>query len=590
MIWRVIAISSVILIWNGCAPKKVEEEKKIGKGGVPLGGIFRYAETEKLRSLFPPSITEVVGHRLASQIFEGLVMYDPITLDVLPALAKKWDVSQDGKSFIFYLREGVKFADDPCFPNGKGREVTAEDVAYCFTFLCTPHPENQMFWAVRDKIKGATAYYNSLRSKKAVSKVEGITVLDKYTIKIDLEYPIGNFLSMLAFNAFWIWPKEALEKYDKEIVRHPVGTGPFRLKLLKDGEFALLEKNPDYWRFDAHGNKLPYLDLIKVLWIKDKKTELLEFKRQPPTIDIVNKLPLEMISEILNQFSEMQAGKKNPEFQLQTTPTYTVQYYGFLQTDPLFSNKKVRLAFVKAVDKKIIVDKILQGEGIPAKYGILPEGFKDFPYGQINTKPCEYDPQEAVKLLAEAGYPRGKNFPTITLQLNAGGGNNLRVAENVITQLNKNLNIEIKIEEIPWNQHLDKIETGEAPFFRLGWVADYPDPENFLVLFYGKNVPDNPKERSYINPTRYKNAIYDAIFEKASRAIDKIERYMLYAQALQILIDDAVILPLYYEETEILLSPKVQNFYLNPLQHFYLSEVYFKEPEKKEALLYPNQK
>lgn len=578
---RLLVCGAIVVWMAGCAPGEKEVRgKREGKGGVVYGGVFRYAETERMRSLFPPSVTEVVSYRIGCQIFEGLVKFDQATLEVVPALAENWNISEDGKSYVFRLRQGIKFHDDPCFSDGKGREVTANDVAYCFTFLCTPHPYNQMFWLVRDKIKGAEAYYEAIRAKKPVTKVEGITVLDKYTIRIDLERPVGNFLTVLAHSAFWVWPREALEKYGEEIGLHPVGTGPFKLKLVREGETILLERNPSYWRFDKYGNHLPYLDLIKVVFVKDKKTELLEFRRG--NLDMVYRLPFEMISEIMLEFSEVQAGKKNVEYQLQSMPQFAVNYYGFLQTSPIFSNKKVRQAFNYAVDKDLLVNKVMQGEGIPARYGILPEGFKDFPYSLIQSQ--EFNVNKARALMAEAGYPGGRGFPEIVLQINAGGGNNRIVAENVASQLSKNLDIKIKIEEVPWNQHLDLIETGRAPFFRLGWIADYPDPENFLVLFWGKNVPEDPNERSYINPTRYKNPQYDALFEEGVRTIDKTKRYQLFAQALQILIEDAVILPLYYDESQRLLARNIRNFPQNPMEYRDLSEVYFKEEGGEEVV------
>jgi len=270
------------------------------KGGKFYGGTFRYNEEEYFKSLYPLNITEVTAHRLCEQIYEGLVTFDDSTLAVVPALAESWDISPDGTRYTFHLRKGVRFHDDPCFPDGKGREMNAYDVKYCFDRLCYHNPaDNQGFWIFKDVVKGANEY-DSLTAQKIVPEggVSGVRVLDSFTVEIELERPYAVFLARLGLIFGKIYPKEAVDKYGGEMRAHTVGTGPFYLKINRDNEVTFLARHPNYWRKDTFGNQLPYLDAIRVSYIKEKKNELLEFKKG--NSDLAYRFPLEMIDEIVD--------------------------------------------------------------------------------------------------------------------------------------------------------------------------------------------------------------------------------------------------------------------------------------------------
>lgn len=557
------------LICSSCGDGgKKDKEQKQGKGGIKYGGIFRSNENEYFKSLFPLGITETVGHHIVTQIYEGLVRFNPKTLEVEPLLAESWSISPDAKTYTFKLRQGVVFHDDPCFKDGKGRIVTAKDFEYCLNLLCKPDPKNNGFSFFRDIVKGATQHYEALQAGKQVDGVEGIKALNDSTLQIELERPYADFIERLALPFTNVFPKEAVEYYKGDILYHTVGTGPFVLKALKQDDAVILTRNDKYWGKDEYGNQLPYLDGAKISFIKEDKTEMLEFRKG--NLEMKYRLPFDMIDEIVDQNKELKPDYK--KFVLQVRPELTTQFYGFLVPDKIFGDKNVRLAFNYAIDRAKIADYTAKGEGIPCTGGIVPQGMPGYDNSQI--KGYTFDVKKAKEYLAKAGYPDGKGFPKVTLETNSGGGRNEKVAETVQKMLMENLNINVEITQVVWAQHTNNVETGKTNFWRFAWVADYPDPNNFLNLLYGKNVPKTFEEASYMNPFRYKNDKYDALFEKAISTLDAKERNTLYAQLDQMVVDDAPFLPIYYSVNRRLIQPYVQNFPNNGIEYRTFREVW----------------
>lgn len=563
-----ILLSSLLF---SCNTQKKEFVFTEAKGGKFYGGTFRYNEEEYLKSLFPLNITEVTGHRIAEQIYEGLVKFNDSTLEVVPCIAKSWKITNQGRTYTFNLRDDVYFHDDPCFKNGKGRKVTTHDVKYCLDKVCFNNPsENQGFWIFKDIVKGANEYYHSTeKNKKDTTGVIGIQVLNDTTIQIELTQPYAVFLARLGLTFAKIYPKEAFEKYGSDMRTHCVGTGPFYIKKIIENQVVFLTKNKNYWANDEHGNKLPFLENIKVTFIHEKKTELQEFVAGKS--DLVYKFPLEMIDEIIDSDKNLKPNYK--KFQLQHMPSMSLQYYGFLHQGKIFNNIKVRQAFCYAVDREKLCKYTLKNTGFPAIYGMVPPGTGT--YNPALVKGYTYQPQKAKALMAEAGFPNGKNFPKITLQLNSGGSRNTQVAEAIKKMIEETLNIKIDLLMIPWAQHTEAVESAKSNFYRLGWIADYPDAENFLNLFHSKHVPKNITEKNYLNTYRYKNSEYDAIFDKAITMTDDNQRNAMYAKADQKAIDDAVVLPNYYDIDFRLLQPNVRCFPQNAMEYRDLSAVYF---------------
>ncbi len=550
--------------------------EKAANGGVKYGGVFKMNETEDFKSLYPLNTTMAIEHRIANQVYEGLVKLDQEDLSILPSLAEKWEVNEDATSYTFHIRKGVMFHDNNCFEGGKGRELKASDFKYCFDRVAVSDPSNQMYWLFKDKVKGANEYHESINNKTPLEAgISGIQAIDDYTLQIDLNYSFAGFLNIVSHNACYVYPKEAVDEYGMEMRVNCVGTGPFRVKKIKESETVILDRNPSYWDTDEHGNELPYLDGIKFSFNKEKKAELLEFKKG--NLDMVFRLPLEMISDVVGELEDAKKGGNRP-YVMQVVPALSVFYLGFQHKLEPFDNMDVRKAFNYAIDRESIVTYTLQGEGRPGLHGFVPP-FKGYDYE--NVKGYEFSAEKAKKHMAKAGFPNGNGFPEITLQINPGGGDrNVQIAEVVQKMLNENLGINIKIEQMQFAQHLENLETGKATFWRAGWIADYPDPENFLNQFYSKHVPEDISTKAYINSMRYQSLKFDSLFDIALREIDEAKRMELFRQADQVAIDEAAVMPIFYDENTRLIQVYVKNFPSNSMEYRDMTEVYFDYDEE----------
>jgi len=282
------------------------------------------------------------------------------------------------------------------------------------------------------------------------------------------------------------------------------------------------------------------------------------------------RLPLELTDEVVDREGNLLEKYKN--FVYQDMATMSVYYYGFQHKGDLFNNKKLRQAFNYAIDRDAIVQYTLKGQGLSANNGIVPPAFPS--YKAESVKGYTFDPDKARKLLAEAGYPNGEGFPDLIHNINSGGGRNEQVAEATQKMLKENLNIDVEIIKMPFAQHLENLETGKAQFWRAGWVADYPDPENFLNLLYSEHIPPKMSDKSYINSMRYASPQFDEAFSKALSTVDDTERNKLYRQADQIAMDDACIIPLFYYKDIRLIQPYVRNFPQNAMEYRDMSEVW----------------
>ncbi len=556
---------------NSGSSAKVEA----AKGGRNYGGVFRLNEEEYLRTLYPLNIGEVVGHRISNQIYEGLVILSQKDLTIQPALAESWTVENDATLYTFKIRQGVKFHDDPCFEGGKGRTLTAKDFKYSLDRLCSYASDNKGYDFVKGRIKGATAQYEATKNggKGLEGGVPGIKVLDDYTLQIELESPYSSFLHILAMPFGYAFPKEAVDKYGIDMRIKTVGTGPFYLKALKEDQDVILRKNPNYWGKDEFGNQLPFLDGIRFSFIKDKMSELREFNQGK--LDMMYRLPLQVADEIVDRKGNLKGDYTKYQFQEQ--PNMSVQYYGFLNTGKLFNNKKLRQAFCYGIDREKLVEYTLKGAGVPGHYGVVPPAFPN--YNSKALKGYKFDPDKARQLLAEAGYADGKGLDDLKLQINSGGTRNEQVAEAIQKMLTENLNINIKIDKMPFAQHLESTESGKFDFWRAGWIADYPDPENFLNLLWSDhlNKDDISKGKVYLNTFRFKNADFDRYFEEALKTTDDAKRFELYLKADQVALDEAVMIPLFYDKDRRLLQANVQNFPQNGMEYRNFRDVYLKK-------------
>jgi peptide/nickel transport system substrate-binding protein len=566
---------------------------KEGVGGRIYGGTLRFNETDKFQTLFPTQLTDAISSHVASQIYEGLVKFDPRTLHIIPSIASSWEIDPSGTLYTFHLRNDVRFQDDACFPDGKGRTVTADDVKYSFELLCRKNVNNNNFiTSFKGRVVGADVFYNAGEEAKAGS-LEGVKVVNPQTVQIRLEKPGISFLSILANPSASVLPHEAVEKYGTQM---HIGTGPFMVaNIANDTSAVVLVRNPNYYGKDSLGNQLPFLDSIKISYIDNKTSELDLF--QQGRLDFVWGLSAEAVKTFVPQvISDFE--QKPPKFLLDHSSEFVTQLYEFNTTRPPFNDVRVRKAFSYAIDRNRIVDEVLAREAYgPGINGICPPALPGYKASDIKGYEIVKESEDstrmqkeaeramAKKLLAEAGYGPGKKpFPDVKLVINSGGSRNTLVAEEIQNQLRDVLGVNLEIANVSFQQKLSDERYARADIFRSAWVADYPSAESFLSLFYGADVPDSISAPSYPNTSRYRNPEFDKLYDEARSAKTQDEANKLFFQAEQVMMNDAPAIILWYDENYRLTQYRVKNFYTNPMRYLDFSQVYFKEePGKKDG-------
>lgn len=559
---------------NSCGGDAQQVELRPASNGRMYGGVYRVNETDAIKTLDPAGLNDAPSHHVVHQIAETLVDFDS-DLKLIPELAESWEVSEDQRTYTYHIRKGVKFHDSPCFPDGKGRELKASDIKYCFDRILDAKVASKGADYFRSKVVGGQEYFDATAAgERPEGGVEGYVVVDDYTFQVNLISPFAAFKYYPALGMGYIYPKEAVEHFGADFFRNLVGTGPFVLDEWKQDQELNLSRNEGYWRKDEFGNQLPYLDGVRVSFIQDQTTMLTEFKNG--NLEENYRIPNQFMEAVFGNSGENGTWELTPgysEFVVHTVPALATQYYGMLNTSDIFKDKRVRQAFNYAVDRERIIRFVLKGQAAgPAIHGLVPPSMPNYPAEQI--KGYTFDREKASALMAEAGYPNGQGFPEVTLQLNSGGGRNQEVAEAIQADLKKNLGIDVQLRLVQFAQHLENIDNGDAPFFRLGWIADYPDPENFLNLLWGKNAAP-VGTASPINSTRYSNPQFDALFEQALATFDDSARMQLYAQAEQIAVDEAPMLWIFHDLDFRLVQPWVKGYRSNPMDRRDYTAVWF---------------
>jgi peptide/nickel transport system substrate-binding protein len=353
--------------------------------------------------------------------------------------------------------------------------------------------------------------------------------------------------------------------------RHPVGTGAFQLeKWTKAG--ISLKRNPNYWRKDRHGNQLPFLDRISMRYSEDKRTELFAFRKQE--IDLVLEIPSDEIQNVLGSLKDAQSGL-TVKHKVDSKSSLSLNYLAFRLDEAPFSDIRVRQALTMALDKKELVENWLGGEGFPMLNGIVP-GMKGYESDRVNG--TDFSPEKARQKLAEAGFSGGSNFPPVKLYINTKSGSMLHeLAKGVVAQWKINLNIDIQIKLTSYAELKQAIRSGEAKMWRNGWIADYPDAENFLALIYGENLRNDGTSSSGI---RYNNETFNTLFESSWKEKNDVQRMDILRQCDEILMKDAVLLPLTNDDFFTMIHSKFKDFSSNSLEVIDFSVIFVKEPKR----------
>jgi oligopeptide transport system substrate-binding protein len=557
---------------------------KSGKRFEHAGGTFAMAMSHEPATFKARNITDVYSASIAYQVLEGLVALDPTTLEPVASLASSWEVSQDRLSITFIIKENVYFHDNDI--TGPERLLNVDDVMYSFELACKNVPGEEPSSAYtsifKPSVKGAQEFYEGHSSTISCLKKDG----NKLTI--ELIKPDVNFLDKLASANALIVLKEAVEEGRESDL---IGTGPFRFKQFRevdDNTEIVLVRNERYHLVDDKGYMLPYLDTLLYV-VESKSLRQLEMFEEG-RIHLIEGLPPSRITSMLEGRME-DFNSTPPKLILRRKPLLATQYYEFNMLYEPFQDVRVRQAFNYAVDRNAIVREVLnnQAHSIGDAGIVPPAAFNGYNSAEIRKVSYNFDPEKAMKLLAEAGYPGGKGFPTIDLKFNIGTIHS-GVADMFARQMKKNLNINVNMDGLSFEDKIADQQNARGMLFRTSWYADFYSPETFLVNFYGKVVPEDASEPSPINMTRYRNENFDRAFEAGQEAKDIAERYKHFVEAEKIMMKDAPIIPLWYEETIKVMYSKVRNLRLNEMNYYQFRDVYIKEWTAEEFLESQNQK
>jgi peptide/nickel transport system substrate-binding protein/oligopeptide transport system substrate-binding protein len=486
-----------------------------------IGGTYRRPLEFSPKTLDPALSIDNYAVTVIQQVFDGLVQFDK-DLNVIPAIAKSWEISHDGLTYIFSLRKGVKFHN--------GREVTSKDFVYSFTRILGPGIQSSSS-AFFTRIVGAKEFID-----KKSKEVMGLTAPDRYTLKIKLSEPYSPFMSILAMKGTKVVPKEELEKTGIDFGKAPVGTGPFKFVSMKQGEEIFLESNPDY--FEGK----PYLDKIifKIFHGAPREKILKEFKEEGLQESFIPPAEVESVAE----------GRRYIFLQ---KPTLSLRSYGFnLLLKPL-DEKKLRKAINFAIDKEAIISEIHRDQFHLAK-GILPPGMPG--YDPLKN-PYPFNERQALTLLSEAGFPNGKGVPPLAIWSSSSSEAAQKELSEIKSQLNR-IGIQTTIHfETNWPNFVSMLKENKAPVFIRAWYADFPDPDNFLgILFHSK---------SQYNYMAYHNPEVDRLLDRAKAERDYLKRMEMYRKVEDIVLEDAPIIPMVHHLYQMVYQPYVRGIEINAL-------------------------
>lgn len=571
MLMKTIIAFSALLLLFGCTPNQEELSAKKAIGGATYGGEFRFMSPEKVGSLIPIQAVDIYTQRITSQIFEQLVALDPTGQKIEPCLSTAHTVSNDGLVYTFQIRKGVFFHPDECFQH-ETRELDANDIKFTLDLACSGLAINEVSWLLIDRIKGAKTFFTQSKNSLPKKGVSGIKVINKNTLEITLNEPLASFEKILSYSGFGVFPIEAYDYYGKDLGRHPVGTGPFILDKHTD-QAIRLTRNNNYWKKDQFGNELPFLGSVLMTYAANKRSELIAFRSGK--IDLVLEIPADEVKNVLGSLSEAQAGK-NIKHKVDAQASYSLAFLGFQHKHPILKDKRVRKAINLAIDRGSIVNNELQGDGYPIENGIIPSALQPAAY---KVKGYKTAVPLAQQLLKEAGYENGENFPVLSIIVNdKKGSDKHKLVAAIVKQLKRNLNIQLKIKLVDLATRNQLVENGTAAIWLSGWVADYPDGENFMGLFVGNTHQQKSK---FVNPFNYYNPDFNNYFVQANGEKTNNKHAYYLQKCDQLLIDDAVIVPLISDDFITLTNLRVRKFITSPLEVIQLKTVYIKEPKMK---------
>jgi len=489
--------------------------------------------TLRLRDVGPvtldPAISgDMSSHLYIMQIFSGLVRLDH-ELNIVPDIAESWELSSDNKTYTFRLHENIQFHN--------GKDVRADDFKYSWERACDPETGSSTAATYLGDIVGARDMLTG-----ETEEISGIEVIGDHTLRVTIDVPKAYFLSKLAYPTAFAVDKDNVESGDYWW-REPEGTGPFKLKEWQAGQWLILERNQTYYGEPAKLEQVQYL-------LYGSPMVLYETGQ----IDVVTVF-LPYIDRVLDE-----TGPFYPE--LVVTSELSLYYMGFNTAEPPFDDVNVRRAFCHAVNKERIAEVILR-DTVSEADGILPPGMPGYNEALAGL---DYDIEEALDLIAASEYGDVSNLPPITLTVEGYGNSIPGYLGAIIQEWQQNLGVEISVRQLETDNFLYNVKQEKDEMFVTGWVADYPDPHNFLDILFHTGSEGNLSD--------YSNHSLDTLLDQAAVEQNEIARLSMYGQAEQLIVKDVPCLPLFHGANYILVESYVKDYELSPVAIPDLSRVY----------------
>ena len=515
-----------------------------GKKHLDNKNVFCYNESNGITSLDPAFARDLEIMWATNQLFDGLVELND-SLQVVPSVAKSFSSSEDLLTYTFILKSNVYFHNNTCFPSEQGRKVVAADVVYSFNRILDNQVASTGKW-IFEKISD-----------------NGFSAPNDSTFIIQLKEPFAPFLGLLTTQYANIVPHEAVEMYGANFRNHPVGCGPFQFAFWYENVALVFHRNPNYYLKDEFGNALPYLDAVKIDFVKDMSAEyqgLLQGK-----YDFMSGIHNAFKDELLDPNGNLSSAYSS-QLYLQKTPFIKTDYLGFVVDPTLQSNKalfdpRVRKALHLSINKKDMVKHLRNNTVIPADFGFCsPAAAKN-----LNTEQLiSFNKKQALDLLAEAGFPNGKNLPTITLSTTSDYADLMEYIQHEWQQLG----IPCEIQQLQGSAFRDQAAKCQLSVFRKSWLADYAHPENFYSVFTTQRfAPNGP------NYTHFSNANYDKIYSKMGKT-NSTDSTLVYSKQLEDIIhSETPIIPLYYDQVMHFIRSNIKNFPTNSINMLDLRRV-----------------
>ena len=487
------------------------------------GGVLRRLWSDP-PTLDPHLSGDTTSAGVVVEIYSGLVALNT-DLQLVPDVADRWEISEDGKTYTFYIRENARFHD--------GKPITASDFKWSLERAASPDTASPVADTYLSDIIGVDDVLEG-----NATEISGVRVIDDRTLQIEIDAPKAYFLAKMTYPTAYVLDRENVESGGDGWTDAPNGSGPFRLAEYRVGERIVLERNENFYL------EPPHLDSVIMNLAGGQSMAMYENDE----IDITG-VGLFELDRVLDPNEPL-----NKELVV-APPSFTTFYIGFNASEPPFDDPKFRQALTHAVDKDLIANEVLSTLVTPA-YGVLPPGFPGY---NADLEGLKYDPDLARQLLSESEYPDAETRPRIVVTVPGTGGSIGLDMEVVIEMWRQELGVEVEIQQVEWATYLQDLNANKFQAFGgSGWQADYPDPQDFLDILFHTD--------SKQNHTSYSNPELDAILEQARTEPDVERRVELYHQAEDLIVQDAPLLPLWYTgEQYVLIKGHIEDYRLTPM-------------------------